>query len=784
MADIDPEHYMGHYAGNNELLHLRSSLNEKELELIELREQHVQLVEARSNWEAALASKDRAILQLEEALASRQRSIEELVAATANIELEGELDERNAQVASLERVLGEAKSKISSLKQTAQEQQRQLEMAHAQLLSRSEDDRRVDLLQQQLTSAFKEELQGEHERSSEFQSAATQLSGEVNELRRQLVLREERIQYTEDRQQEQKHQIEELRHQVAEERARGAAVADSSAAAKYEQHLAELQKQLLSITLALNHKEGQAKKYKDATRALKARLVHSDAKLAGRQTDMLELHRELSLLQNMVRELPSLPASRRTAGDGYPARSAVAGQPKDLNSPPWEMMKEMQKQLSEKNIMLGRMVSEVDQSERERLTLEDQLEIIKRQVIETERRARQADADLQHLLEQQRGGGGSSYPVGGGSGDSSLAAVRRAELAESRQVELEGELADLSRQLDGLKSRQQEAQRRADDAARQCALLESRLDESERRMSESKRVTERAEQRAERAERGLRDLEMKIIDGDRKHQQSESQCVALERKVRDSEGRVLELERLVKEGSTRLMDAEARAKSLEARASDGDMAAMSASSRVTSSERRIQELEAEQADLTAKLRDSERQRSDQNTTLHSAEAAVKKVRAEFENELFAAQRQSDVRQQSLVRELADAKMAVERAQLARAATEDRISDLEAALRQQEQLLRGGHGPEALKTVKSSLEERIRSLEDALAVRERSIQQLQDSLLGTDAEYNNKIQSILIELQAKTSALVDAEHRFTELEALMHRILNARGHVAERKKAYR
>ena len=84
------------------LLQLQSALNEKDLELLELREQHVQLVarsqEARINWEAALASKDRAILQLEEALASRQRAIEQLVSATSTLDLEQELQDRNAKV--------------------------------------------------------------------------------------------------------------------------------------------------------------------------------------------------------------------------------------------------------------------------------------------------------------------------------------------------------------------------------------------------------------------------------------------------------------------------------------------------------------------------------------------------------------------------------------------------------------------------------------------------------------------------------------------------------------
>ena len=77
-------------------------MNDKDLELLELREQHVQLVsrsqEARVNWEAALASKDRAILQLEEALASRQRAIEQLVSANSTFDLELELQERNSKV--------------------------------------------------------------------------------------------------------------------------------------------------------------------------------------------------------------------------------------------------------------------------------------------------------------------------------------------------------------------------------------------------------------------------------------------------------------------------------------------------------------------------------------------------------------------------------------------------------------------------------------------------------------------------------------------------------------
>jgi hypothetical protein len=51
----------------------------QELELVELREQHLTLAarcaEARANWEEALAAKDRAIEQLERALSSKEEAL-------------------------------------------------------------------------------------------------------------------------------------------------------------------------------------------------------------------------------------------------------------------------------------------------------------------------------------------------------------------------------------------------------------------------------------------------------------------------------------------------------------------------------------------------------------------------------------------------------------------------------------------------------------------------------------------------------------------------------------
>lgn len=75
-------HYSQQTHGN-QLLTLRAALNEKELQLVELREQHISVVnraaDARVNWEEALKSKDRVILQLQKALQYKKSALERLI---------------------------------------------------------------------------------------------------------------------------------------------------------------------------------------------------------------------------------------------------------------------------------------------------------------------------------------------------------------------------------------------------------------------------------------------------------------------------------------------------------------------------------------------------------------------------------------------------------------------------------------------------------------------------------------------------------------------------------
>ncbi len=69
-----------HQSFGNQLLSLRAALNDKELQLVELREQHISVVnraaEARKNWEESLRSKDQVILQLQKALHHQKHALQ------------------------------------------------------------------------------------------------------------------------------------------------------------------------------------------------------------------------------------------------------------------------------------------------------------------------------------------------------------------------------------------------------------------------------------------------------------------------------------------------------------------------------------------------------------------------------------------------------------------------------------------------------------------------------------------------------------------------------------
>jgi chromosome segregation ATPase len=74
----------------------------------------------------------------------------------------------------------------------------------------------------------------------------------------------------------------------------------------------ELQQLLMATTVKLQHKDGQARKYKEAVRTLKSRLTEAEASLGQRQGQISAMQAELGQLRAAVQGL-SVPAAAASA---------------------------------------------------------------------------------------------------------------------------------------------------------------------------------------------------------------------------------------------------------------------------------------------------------------------------------------------------------------------------------------------------------------------------------------------------------------------------------------
>lgn len=69
---------------------------------------------------------------------------------------------------------------------------------------------------------------------------------------------------------------------------------------------------------------------------------------------------------------------------------------------------------------------------------------------------------------------------------------------------------------------------------------------------------------------------------------------------------------------------------------------------------------------------------------------------------------------------------------------------------------------------------VQSLESALSSARQTICQLRAAAASSEADTQGTVSSLLSELAEKSSQLVDAERRFSELEAMMQRIASRTG----------
>eukprot|EP00198_Chlamydomonas_reinhardtii_P000169 XP_001689504.1 predicted protein [Chlamydomonas reinhardtii] len=745
-----------------ELLNLRAALNEKDLELIELREQHVHLVarthEARNNWEAAMSSKDRAILQLEEALASRQRAVEQLLAATSHTaDVDQELQEKTAQVQALEKVLGDARAKISSLKATVADQKRQLDAVHMQLQARGHEDARLEQLRVQLTSAFQGGLRGEElrvaqQRGDMHEELARGLTAEVIKLKELLARREQELRDMQERQAQAKHQVVRLQREVSRQR----------------------------LSPGLDDEEGDDDVWAEdrgvhaTTRAVASRRSSAGGGSGGTPLGALPSSRRLTAddsdLQRVYAELDELRRQRQAPGVGAGAAPlappqlppmapgaqqpgpgpAAAGARASPHSDPVAVHQYQQHQ----QLLLDQMAAQQRQHEAATSTMRLQLEALQQQLAGVAAKLQTRDAQAKKYKEAVR-----LLKVGRRPGD-----------VEAHARDAESRLSEALRAAEQARVRQLDAQKRADDLARQVSGLESRLEEGDRKLGEARRAVERAEQRADRAERSLRDVETQLVDAERRANQAESYSATLERRLRDSEGRLTDVDRHAKDADSRAVDAEMRMKATEARALDAEKRSLDCESRLAVSERRLREAENQVTELTHRWRDCERQKQEAELQARAAEASAKQAKSDKDTEVMSITRTMEARRNQEARQLQDLQVTLERVTRSRDTAEARVLELESSLRGAERLVASLQAGASAESIKAVYEERVRALEEGIGSRDRTLAQLRDSLLAADVEYKKSLQALVTEVQAKTAALLEAERRFAELEGVMQRMV--------------
>ena len=143
-----------------------------------------------------MASKDRAISQLEEALSSRQRAIDQLaVLASRAGALDIEVQQRDARISGLERAAHEAQAMAAALREAVERKDGELQALRGQQQVRERDDVKLEQLRAQLTEAFQRELASHQRRAEDLERVAAERAEEGEFLRGVLAERDDQVKF-------------------------------------------------------------------------------------------------------------------------------------------------------------------------------------------------------------------------------------------------------------------------------------------------------------------------------------------------------------------------------------------------------------------------------------------------------------------------------------------------------------------------------------------------------------------------------------------------------------
>eukprot|EP00775_Hariotina_reticulata_P011860 gene11860-12004_t len=696
----------------DEVIRLKAALNEKEMELIELREQHMQLVarsqEARANWETALDSKDSAIAQLEEALASRQRALDNAAcqAAEGQEEASAALSVAQSRAHALEAALAEARAAVISQSEAMSDQARQLEAAR---------------------------------------QAAGQETAAV-EARVRALQQEQQL---------------------------------SQQPSKVQQQLAELHQQLEVVQHRATAKEASSRKYKEAVRAFKVKLQERDDALSQRQAHILELHTELSQLQRLLKLGPQLAAGAQgspvscspgpgglegrfyssdcgRAGSVEGALTAATDELERLRQEVHAFHVELaalQTQLAEKDGLLQQALSDAAALDCECSAAAARAEgatqaafSIEKQLLEAQENLAKAEAECAATADKLA------------AAEAQLTGLRGDQTRSIRaEGELRGQVESLTEQLDSaqklqlqLKEQLKKVEQREADANRRVAHLEQRVLELESKLDATATEAGHLMRRADRHETATSTLQAQLELAARAA--SESEVVALEAdgRLREAGRQLMDLQQRCDELLRRCegleKEAEAAALNWQSRARQLDDARQELAHQLTSNDTAMKELQGDLAQLQL---------------AHSSE-----------------RQQLQMQQDALQATLLEAKAAKAQAELRLLEGERHVAEMQSAVEQQERLLvvlraQLEEGRQAAQQV-VELENMVQMLESALSEQRHTVSHLQAARAALEGQKQSESCRLLAELADKSNQLVDAEKRFSQLEALMGRIASRTG----------
>ncbi|BDA40997.1 hypothetical protein COCOBI_01-6520 [Coccomyxa sp. Obi] len=495
----------------------RTALYEKNMEIIELREQHNLLLarsqDARVNWEAALASKDKAITQLEEALAAERKGSEQarLTAAsalsqadarrsTANAtdaaltEARREVDQLRQQVAAQEARIAEARQSAaaaaSGLADQTARTEHHMAMMQAQVkeLQASLAQRSADAQQHQARAEAAQAANSALQ--NEIMSLQARLS-ELNALQQRSIPQQSMVapgpaEWAQHNEQPTENHITGV---MPSAQTKVAVEADK----ELENRMTRLQQRLVS-------RDASARKYKEAVKVLKARILEALKVATMQQQECEQLRFQLAESHRARESLQRELDAQTGQGEKQAAHSDILVLQSRLQA--------LENQLSDQSC--------------QHKAMEDRLGSTMEQLASAESRA--ADAEKRHSLchherdeAQQR----------------AEALKARAEKAESYGQKMHRLLQAMRAHLEAAQKQQEAAQQQAQsqqcqDEQQNSCRLKDELSEAKQAVAAASMQAQSIQERAAHAERQCERLQAALSDEQEKCTEAQKRASQLE----------------------------------------------------------------------------------------------------------------------------------------------------------------------------------------------------------------------------------------------------------------